>query len=397
MRSDFPFIQSSKLIYLDNAATTHKPQVVIDAISDFYAQANAPVHRGIYDLAEQATQRYESARSTIAQYINAKSPAEIVFTRNTTEGINLIAASWAKQVLRPGDEIVITELEHHSNIVPWIQIAQKCGATIRWIPIKIDGTLAIEQLDTIITTKTKLVAITESSNVVGRIEPAILQKIITEAHAVDARVCIDAAQTMAHRKIDVQELGCDFLAFSGHKMFGPTGIGVVYIKQFEHDRLAPHQTGGGMIYQVSTEGATWRSMPHKLEAGSPHIAGVLGLESAVSYLSRLDFTALEKHESALTTRFIEGLQDMPHFKLIGSSDQIKAGHLVSFYSPDMHAHDIAAFLAQAGIAVRAGNHCCQPLHQKLGIASSVRASFALYNTLEEVDRTLECLKHIIRS
>lgn len=395
-RNDFPFIHSSGLIYLDNAATSHKPQVVIDALTNFYTQDNAPVHRGVYDLAEHTTQQYEAARATVARFINADNAAEIVFTRNTTEGINLIATAWARQNLRSGDEIVITELEHHSNIVPWMQIAQERGAIVRWIPTNADATLNIEHLDAIITSKTKLVAITHSSNIIGQVDPQTLQTIISAAKTVGARVCIDAAQAMIHRRINVQALGCDFLVFSGHKMFGPTGIGVVYIRQLEHKHLMPYQTGGGMIYQVSSSGATWRSMPHLLEAGSPHIAGAIGLATAINYLNKLDFAAIEQHEAILTARLVEGLQQFTDLHLIGPADVLAKGHMVSFYSSRMHPHDLAAYLSAAGIAVRAGNHCCQPLHQKLGIASSVRISFALYNTLGEVDAMLACLSKALQ-
>lgn len=393
-RNDFPFFKHSELAYLDNAATTQKPQAVIDALTNFYVQGNAPVHRGIYDLAEQATVAYEAARAKVADYINARSSSEIVFVKNTTEGINLIAQAWAAHNLQPGDEIIVTELEHHANLAPWQRLAQEKGVNLRFIPVKADLTLDTAKLGQIISPRAKLVAISPISNIAGPLNLDQVAQIINLAHQVGARVLLDAAQMMAHGKIDVQGLNCDFLVFSGHKMFGPTGSGAVYIRASEHGNLKPYLVGGGMLQSIDYQTASWKKMPALLEAGSPDIAQAVGLAAAIGYVQQVDFEAVAQHEMALTKRFLAALQQMPKFQIIGSTEQLARGHVVCFYAKTMHAHDIAAYLGQRNIAVRAGNHCCQTVHNKLGILSSVRVSFALYNTTEEVDRLIAALQDL---
>lgn len=393
-RKDFPFFKHSDLIYLDNAATTQKPQVVIDALTQFYTHQNAPVHRGIYPLAEQATTLYESARAQVARFMNAQSSSEIVFVKNSTEGINLLAAAWAAHNLQPGDEIILTEREHHANLAPWQRLAHEKGVKLRFIPLAEDLTLDLSALGHIFSPRAKLVAFSPISQVLGPLPEAQVQAVISQARKVGAKVLLDAAQIAGHIKIDVQALGCDFLVFSGHKVFGPTGSGAVYIKATEHANLKPYQVGGGMLHSIDYQEASWKTMPHMLEAGSPSTADAVGLAAALRYVKQLDLGAISIHERTLVTRFLDGLQTMPEFQILGSPEQLKQGHLVCFYSQKFHAHDIAAFLAAEHIAVRAGHHCCQPLHTKLGVASSVRVSFALYNTIAEVDALLAALQKL---
>ncbi len=391
-KKDFPFFFHNNLTYCDNAATTQKPQAVIDAITNFYSINNAPVHRGIYAHAERATEQYEQARAAVAQFINAKNN-EIIFTNGTTESINLAAQAWTTYNLKAGDEIIITELEHHANILPWQQLAQSHGIILRWIPIDTHGNLDFKKYITLLNSKTKLVALTHSSNIFGI--PIEVKKYIREARKVGARVLIDAAQTAPRQTINVQELDCDFLVFSGHKMLGPTGIGVLYCKQEVHHELQPYKRGGGMVYSVSQETATWRAMPHMLEAGTPPIASAIALGAAINYLKTIDFTALKKHEAQLCEQLIDGLAQFPQVKILGDIPEIKkSGHMVSFVVDTIHAHDVAAYLDKHNICVRAGNHCAQPLCTKLGIDSSVRISFYLYNNSKDVERIIEVLRQL---
>ena len=395
LRKDFPIFGDNKLVYCDSAATSQKPQQVIDALVDFYSYHNAPVHRGIYTLAEEATERYEAVRRQVAKFIGAPSATEIVFTKGATESINLVAESWAAYNLQAGDEIVLSQLEHHANIVPWQKIAQTHGVILRWIPILPDGTLNLSDLSTIINQKTKLVAITQSSNALGT--QVDLVPIIKQARVVGARVLVDAAQSVPHQKVDVLALDCDFLVFSGHKMLGPTGVGVLYIKKDLHDSVQPYQRGGSMVFDVSFERATWRQMPHMLEAGTPPIAQVIGLGAAINYLEQyVDFNQLQKHEALLCEQLIDGLQQIPKITILGPLNQLKkSGHLVSFIVNDIHAHDIAAYLNTYSICVRAGHHCAQPLHTALKCESSVRASFYVYNTQQEVESIVNALKKLL--
>jgi len=396
LRNDFPILSQQAnghpLIYFDNAATTQKPQAVIDAELSFYTKNNANINRGIYQDAEIATQLYEQARTTVAQYIGAHWQ-EVIFTKGTTESINFIATAWATRVLKPGDEIVLTELEHHANLIPWQIVAQQTGAQLKFIPITADGTLNMNVLDTIITAQTKLVACTHVSNALGT--HVDIKTIIDRAHAVGAKILIDAAQSVPHQNIHVHELDCDFLVFSGHKMFGPTGVGVLYIKQQLHDHIEPYQFGGGMVFEVDWHTSTWARSPQKFEAGTPPVAQAIALGVAINYLQSLDLKKLQQHEAALCTRLIDGLQQIPGTQILGSIEQLKQqGHLVSFVKENIHAHDVAAYMDQYGIAVRAGHHCAQPLAKKLSIEGSTRVSFYAYNTIDEVDLFLSILKSL---
>jgi cysteine desulfurase/selenocysteine lyase len=395
LRNDFPFFKTNKpLIYLDNAATTQKPQAVIDALINFYAHHNANVGRGVYALAEQATATYEKARATVASFIGAR-PHEIVFTRNTTESINLVAATWARHTITAGDEIVITALEHHSNVLPWQQLAAEKNARLVIIPVTDQGQLRLDLLDTLITPKTKLIAVTHVSNALG--SHTDVARIKKAASRVGAHLLIDAAQSVAHQPISVSDLGCDFLAFSGHKLLGPTGIGVLYINEKLHENFPPYQLGGGMVYEADFNSCTLLPVPHRLEAGTPSIAQAVALAAAIDYLrEHIDFAQLRTHEAALCAQLITGLQSLPGVTILGPLEELKdRGHLVSFCIEGMHPHDIAAYLDTKGICVRAGHHCAQPLAKRLGLDASVRVSFYVYNTPQEVEALLEALQGLI--
>ena len=399
LRKDFPIlthkVHGHPLVYCDNAATAQKPQQVIDAVVQFYTTSNANVYRGIHSFAESATQQYEKARSTVATFINAL-PEEVVFTHGCTASINFVAATWADQHIQSGDEIVITELEHHANLIPWQRLAYKKGAILKFIPVLPDGVLDLSFLDQIITKKTKLVSVIDVSNAVGTHND--IQAIIARAKSVGARVLIDAAQSVAHQKIDVQALGCDFLAFSGHKLMGPTGIGVLFIKKELHEQVPPYEVGGGMVAQVDFLNATWARPPHKFEAGTPPIAQAIGLGAAIDYINaHINFDELQAYEAQLCTRLIDGLSLMPKIRILGPVAQLKQkGHLVSFLVDGTHSHDVAAFLDLQGIAVRAGHHCAQPFAAKLGYDASVRVSFSFYNSIDDVDRILGALRHLLQ-
>lgn len=395
IRSDFPIfkqvINGYPLCYLDSAATTQKPQVVIDAIKNFYETTNAPIYRGVYSLAEHATELYEQVRSQTAEYINAAHTSEIVFTQNATDSINLIAQAYVKHVLQPGDEIVIGPYEHHANILPWHAL----GATVITLPHNKDWSYNYPNLDQYITRKTKLVALSLDSNVIGGAPiytQESLQKIVDYAHACGAVVLFDAAQAIAHKKIDVQQLNCDFLVFSSHKMLGPTGVGITYINQRLHHSLQPYRIGGGMVYSTDLP-IQWRSMPLLLEAGTPNAADIIGFGAALTYLKKLSFTDLQTHTRLLSTLFIDGLTQVAGATLIGPHDQ--KGHLVSFTLKDRHPHDSAALLDSYGICVRAGHQCAQPLHTQLGLTGSIRVSFYGYNTQEDVNICITILKNNI--
>jgi len=398
IRKDFPILEQrvngNPLIYFDNAATTHKPQCVLDALINFYTKHNANIHRSIHVSGEQATGMYEAARANVANFIGAQ-PEEIVFTKNATESINAVASAWAKEHIKAGDEILVSELEHHSNLMPWQRLAQQNKAVLKFIPIKSDGTLDLSMLPVLLSDKTKLVVVSHVSNALGTHND--IQSIIQQAHAVGAKVLIDASQSVPHQKIDVQQLGCDFLVFSGHKMLGPTGIGVLYINKALHDQLQPYQLGGGMIYEADFKKAVYLPMPHLLEAGTPPIAQAIGLGAAIDYIQKnIDFDALQKHEAALCERFINGLQKIKGIKVLGPIEQLKkGGHLVSFVVEGIHPHDVAAYLSEHGIFTRAGHQCAQPLAKKLGVNASTRASFYAYNTQEEVDACLDVLQQLV--
>jgi cysteine desulfurase/selenocysteine lyase len=398
IRKDFPLlkkkIDGKDLIYFDNAATSQKPQAVIDAITTFYTQHNNNIHRGVYQSAEETTAMYEDARKTVASFINAH-PEEIVFTKGTTEGINFVVHAWAAHHLQAGDEIVISELEHHSNLIPWLQIAQEKKLKIVYIPVKSDGTLDLSKFSSIISSKTKLVSCLQISNALG--SHVAIDTIITAAHNVGAKVLIDAAQSIAHIPVDVKKLKTDFLVFSGHKMGGPTGIGVLYIKKDLHEQTQPYQFGGGMPYEVDYHSVSFAKAPHKFEAGTPGIAQAIGLAAAITYFKKnIDFAQLAKHEAQLCARLIEGLSKHKKIRILGPIEQLKkTGHLVSFVIDGMHAHDVADYLGKEGICVRAGHHCAQPLAKKMGYVASVRASFYAYNTFEEVEKFLNLITLLV--
>jgi len=398
LREDFPIfcqeVNGYPLVYLDSAATSQKPQAVIDSVVDFYTKYNSNIHRSVHAFSEQATGMFEEVRQKVAEFIGAADPCEIIFTKGTTEGLNFVAATWGQKYVEPGDEIVMTAMEHHANLLPWQQVAQKKGAKLTFIPITKDGLLDLSNLSDIITKKTKVVAVIHASNVLGtHVDVATIAKA---AHVVGAKVVVDAAQTSPHQKLDVQKLDCDFLAFSGHKMLGPTGVGVLYIKKELQDLVPPYQFGGGMVFEACYEKSTWQFPPYKFEAGTPAIAQVIGLGVAIDYYNKnIDFDAARKHEAALTTQAIDGLQKMEDVRILGPIEQLKtSGHLVTFVVDGIHSHDVAAYLSNFGVCTRAGHHCAQPLAKKLGVMSSVRASFMFYNTPQEVETFLKVLQEI---
>jgi cysteine desulfurase/selenocysteine lyase len=396
-RDDFPIFKRSingkPLIYLDNASTAQKPHVVLDAMHDFYTQHYANIHRGIYTLAEEATTLYEDVRINVAKFLHARDPKEIVFTHGTTEGINLVATAWAAAQLQEGDDIVVTAMEHHANLLPWQYLAQQYKCILKYIPVQPNGTLDLEQLGNLLTPRTKLVSVTQISHVLGTHND--ISSIIKQAHAVGARVLVDAAQSAPHLSINVQELGVDFLVFSGHKLMGPTGAGILYIRQELHDHMQPYQRGGGMVADVNYTSARWLPVPYRLEAGTPSSAAVIGLGAALDYLRHITIDQLRDHEAALCAQLIEGLSTISGIRVLGPQEQLRQqGSIVSFTVNGMHAHDVAAYLDSYGICVRAGHHCAQPFVRSLGIDACVRVSFYGYNTHEEVYYLLEALRSL---
>lgn len=391
IRADFPLLSGNpKQIYLDSAATSQKPQCVIDAISSFYRNDNANIHRGLYRLSQTATSAFENARERVAKFINAKSSAECIFTRGATEAINLVAHSWGGSNLQPGDEILISQMEHHANIVPWQLVAERTGARLVAAPIFDDGSLDLDALKKLITPKTKIVAITQTSNALGTINP--VKEIGAWAHAVGALMLVDAAQSAAHVPVDVRELDCDFLVFSGHKVCGPTGVGVLYGRAEILEKMPPYQGGGDMIDVVEISGSTYRGIPGRFEAGTPNIAGAIGLGVALDYVSALRPHA-QAHEDALLKYATEKLcSEIPGIKIFGTAPE-KAS-VISFHMGDVHPSDIGILLDTFGVAVRIGHHCAMPLMKRLGITGTARASFAFYNTFEEIDRFVAALKKV---
>ncbi len=390
-KNDFPLlITYPELSYLDSAATTQTPQIVIDAMTAYYTQYNAQVYRGIYELAERATTAFEQARVAVAQYIGAD-PEEVIFTKGATESINLVAASWARHHLKKGDEIIISELEHHANLVPWIRLEQEIGIRLRYIPLTHNGTLDYDVYSSLLNRRTKLVSITHTSNVLGT--KVNLPIIISQAQVLGAKVLVDATQAAGRERLKVQELGAEFVAFSGHKMLGPTGIGILYMASSIQDDVAPYEVGGGMVHSVGFHEVHWAQPPLRYEAGTPPIAQAIGLGAAVAYLQKIDAMQLQAEEARLCARIIEGLQSIPGIRILGPVEQLqKTGHLVSFVSDQVHAHDIAAYLDTKKVAVRAGNHCAQPLHKALGIDASVRVSLYGYTTDEDSDKLVEAMR-----
>jgi cysteine desulfurase/selenocysteine lyase len=396
IRAQFPVlnrqVHGKPLIYLDNAATTQKPLSVIQTLDTYYRQYNSNVHRGVHTLSEEATAAYENARLHVARFINAPSQKEVIFTRNATESINLVAYSWGRANLGPGDEVLITEMEHHSNIVPWQILQEQLGFTLRYIPITPEGTLDLSQLDSLLTERTKLLGVVHVSNVLGTINP--VDKLVEAAHAVGAKVLIDAAQSVPHMPVDVQALDADFLAFSGHKMVGPTGIGVLYGKRELLQEMPPFMGGGDMIREVHMTGSRWNSLPYKFEAGTPAIAEGIGLGAAVDFLTEIGLDWIWEHERALTRYAYERMSQVEGLRILGP-DPAQRGGLVAFTLDGIHPHDLSAILDNDGIAIRAGHHCAQPIHDTYGIVASARASFYLYNTFEEVDRLVEGLEQAL--
>ncbi len=391
---DFPLLQkmagTRKICYLDNSATTQKPQSVIDAIVHFYECDNANVHRGIYRLAERATMAYEKAHEVVASLMGA-TKEEVVFTRGTTDALNGLATSLGK-TLHPGDEIVLTMMEHHSNLVPWLQLAREKRATVRYIPLTADYRLDLEKAQELITAKTKIVSVTQMSNVLGTINP--ISELARLAHAVGAVLIVDAAQSVSHFEINVKELDCDFLVFSGHKMFGPTGIGVLYGKKSLLETLPPFQFGGGMVREVTLDHATWNDLPGKFEAGTPPLAEAVGLMAAVHYLQSLGMAAVAAHSRSLTEYGLWKLSEIPGLKIIGPSSAAERGPIFSFTLEGIHPHDVSELLDRENIAVRAGNHCAKPLLTALGEQSTVRASLSIYNDARDIDAFVAAIKKI---
>lgn len=388
-RDDFPiFKQNKDLCYLDSAATSQKPNVVIEAIDRYYRSQNANVHRGIYHLSEQATEAYEQARCKAQGFIGARHAHELVFTKGTTESINLVASSWCDANLKAGDEIVLSVAEHHANIVPWQMAAKKAGATVKYIELTHDYRLDLDHAASLISEKTKLVAIAHVSNVLGVIHP--IKDLIALARKVGAKVLIDGAQGAVHLPVDVKALDCDFYAFGGHKVLGPTGIGILYAKEEILEKMPPYQFGGDMIETVTTEGSTWAELPNKFEAGTPNIAGAVGLGVALDYLSQLPRKHLLEHERRLGTRCLEALES-EGAKVFAKPGDDWVG-IVSFSHPKMHPHDIASVCASDGVCVRAGHHCAQPLMKVLGVGASSRVSPFLYNNDDDIDRFIKSFK-----
>ncbi len=391
-RKDFPLLMAQDIAYLDNAATAQRPQCVLDAVRRFYCEQNANPLRGLYPLSIAATDAYENAREAVRRFLNAKSTAEIVFTRNTTEGLNLVAYSYGLSHIRTGDEVVVSILEHHSDLLPWQMVCRQTGASLKFLDCEPDGSLDLNKAEALITDRTKLVAVTHVSNVIGRVNP--IRQLADMAHKHGAVLVVDGAQSTPHIPVDVQALDADFLAFSGHKVYGPMGIGVLYGKRALLEEMPPFLTGGEMIESVSREGAVFAELPHKFEAGTVNAAGAAGLHAAIDYVQSVGFEAMHRQELALTQRTLAGMADMPHIHVIGSDKPEEHNGIVTFTVEGVHPHDVSEILACDGVDVRAGHHCAQPLLQHLGLSATVRASFAFYNTENEVDRLLQSLSTI---
>ncbi len=386
-KKDFPLLVKEPTIYLDNAATSQKPECVLEAEKEFYVNHNANPLRGFYPLSMEATDIYENARKKVQQFINAKSEREIIFTRNTTESINLVAYSYGLSNIKKGDEIVVSIMEHHSNMLPWQMVARNTGAELKYLECEADGSVSDETIEKAITDKTKLVACGHVSNVLGRVNP--IDKIIKRAHDYGAVVVIDAAQSAPHMRIDVSAMDADFLAFSGHKMFGPMGIGVLYGKEKLLNAMPPFLTGGEMIESVTREGAKYAELPHKFEAGTVNAAGAAGLAAAIDFIEKIGFDVMEEREAALTAMAMEGLKAIPHVKILGSENPSEHTGIITFVIDDVHPHDVSAILEADGIDVRAGHHCAQPLLAHLGVRSATRASIMYYNTEEEIKALID--------
>lgn len=394
IRPDFPILDRSvndqRLIYFDNAATTQKPNSVIDALENYYKVYNANVHRGMHTLAEEATAAFENTRKKIAQFIGGTKTTEIIYTRNATEAINLVAYSWGRKNIKKGDNIVLTQMEHHANLVPWIMLAKETGAELKYIPIDDNGKLNLRNLNYIITPKTKLVAITHMSNVLGTINP--VEEIIKNAHSHGALTLIDGAQSVPHLPVNIKSIDADFMAFSAHKMLGPTGIGILYGKEELLNAMDPFLYGGEMINEVRYDYADWNELPWKFEAGTPNIAGAIGFSPALDYLNKIGMRNVRLHEIDLLSYSLEKMKMLDFIKIFGPLDVENRGGAISFECDKIHPHDLATFLDSKGIAIRAGHHCAQPLMKRLGVIATARISFYIYNTKYEIDAFIDALK-----
>ena len=398
IRKDFPILErtvreNKTLVYLDNASTTQKPNQVIDAITDYYRNHNANIHRAVYALAEEATELYEKTRDKVANFINVKNRDEIIFVRGTTEAINLVAYAWGRAHIKEGDIIVTTEYEHHSNIVPWQLLTQEKGAKIEYIGMDDNGELILDDLDKYLATgKVKLVTFSLMSNVLGTISDS--DAIISKCKNAGVLTLVDGAQAVPHMKVDLEKLGCDFFAFSGHKMLGPTGIGILWVKKSVLETMNPFHGGGDMIREVHKYETTWNDLPYKFEAGTPNIADVIGLGAAIDYLSKIGMDSIRQHEIDLTTYALEKLSQIKGLHVYGTKDITKRGGVISFNFADVHPHDVAQIIDAEGIAVRSGHHCAQVLMERLNVAATSRASFYIYNTKEEVDKLINSLNKV---
>jgi cysteine desulfurase/selenocysteine lyase len=394
VRKDFPILDQQvnghPLVYLDNAATTQKPQAVIDALAEYYQNDNSNVHRGAHELSDRATQAFESARVTVQSFINAAAPEEIIWTRGTTESINLVAQTFGLANVKAGDNVIISAMEHHSNIVPWQMLCERTNAELRVIPVNDKGELQFDEYLNLLDERTALVSVVHVSNALGSINP--VKEIIDAAHKLNAKVLVDGAQAVAHWAVDVQALDCDFYAFSGHKLFGPTGIGVLYGKKALLEAMPPYQFGGEMIEQVSFSGTTFNKLPYKYEAGTPNIAGAIGLAAAITYLESLDRDALAAHEDALLEHAKHRAAEIPEIQLVGTAAE-KAS-VLSFLIKGAHPHDVGTLLDQQGVAVRTGHHCAMPIMDQYQIPGTVRASFTFYNTIEDVDALFDAINKV---
>jgi len=392
VREDFPILDQNvhghPLVYFDNAATTQKPRAVVEALRSYYEHDNANVHRGLHELSSRATEAYEAARARVAQYLGATSADEIVFTRGTTESINLVAQAWGGKFVRAGDVILLTEMEHHSNLVPWQILAERIGARLRFVPVRDDGTLGLERLDQLLTPEVKLFAFTHVSNSLGTINP--VAELCAKARAVGAVTLVDAAQSAGHMPVNVVELGCDFLAFSGHKMCAPTGSGALYGRAEILDATPPWHGGGEMIVSVTLEKSSFKKPPHRFEAGTPNIAGAIGLAAAIDYLEGIGRSAIAEHDAQLTSYALDHFADLPGMRILGPSGE--RGAILGFVMEGVHPHDLTTFADQRGLALRGGHHCNQPLMRRFGLPGTTRASFYFYNTTAEIDRMIDILR-----
>lgn len=395
IRKDFPILKrkvrdNKPLVYLDNASTTQKPKQVIDALTNYYNNYNANIHRSVYSIAEEATEAYEKVRDKVAKFLNISKREEIIFVRGTTEGINLVAYAWGRKHIKEGDIIVTTEYEHHSNIVPWQLLVKEKGAKLEYIEINDNGELILDQLDKYLATgKVKLVVFSLMSNVLGTISDA--EKIISKCHEAGVKTLVDAAQAVPHMSVDVTKLGCDFFAFSAHKMLGPTGIGVLWVRKSVLETMDPFHGGGDMIREVHKYETTWNDLPYKFEAGTPNIADVIGFGSAIDYLSQLGMETVRKHEMELTQYALDKMSQIKGIVIYGPKDVSKRGGVISFNFHDVHPHDVATIVDREGVAIRSGHHCAQVLMEKLNVAATNRASFYIYNTKQDVDKLIQSL------